>query len=84
MTIEQLAEGNKICEKIRRLKDFMVALNDVKRSNTLIANYHKYYLGEPQDDKQVLCLDDYPELTVMIGDYISEQIRNLEKQLEEL
>ena len=84
MTFGQLEEGNKICEKIRRLKDFMVALNDVQWSNTLIANHHKYYLGESQDDKQILCLDDYPELTVIIGTYISEQIGKLEKQLEEL
>lgn len=84
MTIEQLEEGNKIREKIRSLEDFMVALNDVKWSNTLIANHYKYYLGEIQHDKQVLCLDDYPELTVMIGDYISEQIRELKNQLEEL
>lgn len=84
MTIEQLQKGNEISTKINRLKEFMEAFNDYRWSNTLVANHYKEQWGKTIQDKQYLCLDDYPELNFKIGNYISEEIGKLKKQLEEL
>lgn len=75
MTIEQLEKGNKVMQELKGLKDFQHALNEPYRNSIMACEYNKTIYLE---------LSKYPELTKIIQDYVSEQIKKLEKQLKEI
>lgn len=85
MTIEQLEKANEIAKQIKWFQNFKKAFDDTGYRNDIVARHFKYPLtGESIEDKEYLYLGEHPKLTKMISDYISEQITELEKQLEEI
>ena len=84
MTIEQLERANEISENLKKLRNFQMAFDNKNERNNIVARYYKESWGSKTEDKQYLNLNDYPELNQMISDYISVQIKNLEKRLEEI
>lgn len=86
MTEEQLKQGNKIVTRINELKCFLSAFGDKCCENVIEAEYMKKrdeFVGREMSS-EILELRKYPELSNMIIDYISNHIKELEKQLEEL
>lgn len=73
MTIEQLEKANKIYENLKIMQDVLDA-------------QEKYILSEWVLDMGdiKLRLKDLPGIKVVIRDYTSDRITELEKQLEEL
>ena len=86
MTKEQLKQGNEIAIQINELKCFLSAFNDEYGANVIEAEYVKRrdeFTGHQKSDR-TLELRKYPELSNIIIDYVSNHIKELEKQLEEL
>ena len=86
MTKEQLKQGNEIAIQINELKCFLSAFNDEYGANVIEAEYVKRrdeFTGHQKSDR-TLELRKYHELSNIIIDYVSNHIKELEKQLEEL
>lgn len=81
MTEEQLKQGNEIATQINELKSFLSAFNDKHGQNVIEA---EYVSSDKMWGDRTLELRKYPELSQMIVNYISNHIKELEKQLEEL
>lgn len=71
MTIEQLEKANEIRFKLDKLDYF---------ERMFFANSTVWLVAE----KEELYLKDYPELVVLIQNYISDKIAELKIELEEL
>ena len=71
MTIEQLEKANEIRFKLDKLNYF---------GRMFISNSTVWLVAE----KEELYLKDYPELVVLIQNYISDKIAELKIELEEL
>ena len=84
MTAEQLERANEIFEKLKKLRKFQRAFDNKNESNNLIAHCYWESWGARTEDRQCLGLNDYPELDQMISNCISNWIKELEKQLEEI
>lgn len=85
MTIKQLELANEIVEKIKELRHFKTAFDDTGCRNDIVAHHHQStFTGELKEDNGYLYLGAHPELTQMISNYISDRIKELEKQLERL
>lgn len=86
MTIEQLEKGNKFVNQMNELRNFQMAFEDKYGENAIEAEYVKRrdeFTGHQTDERR-LELRKYPELSLLILNYISVKIKGLEKQLEEL
>lgn len=85
MTEEQLKQGNKIVTRINELKDFLMAFNAKYSTNEIESEYvdDDQFTGRRMGSRG-LELKEYPELSNVISEYISNHIKELEKQLEEL
>lgn len=85
MTIEQLEQAKEIVEKIKELRHFKTAFDDTGYRNDIVAHHYKaaFAVGLKEDTGR-LYLGAHPELTQMISNYISDRIKEPEKQLEEL
>lgn len=86
MTIEQIEHGNKIYKLLTELKRFHELIlngDGLYKISTIVSKRNDKFLGESIEYTN-LNLEEYPKLSLMIGDCILKQIAELEKQLDEL
>ncbi len=79
MTIEQLEKANQINKEMNEKKEFLKAFNS-PFGNAIRACDHDGH----RDNSQVLWLENDKDLSDFIRGYISDQIADLEKQLEDI
>lgn len=84
MTIEQLEQANEICSKLEKLREIYGKLKNEYYTKEVLTFKNGRTCFENIKDNAILDLGQYPELTRVILEYISDQIKALEKQLEEL
>lgn len=84
MTIEQLERAKEVSGKLNELKKAQELLSNKDYSKSI--RFYKFAFGnnEITEDKKHFYINDFPELLKMIDDYICGQIKELEKQLEEI
>ena len=79
MTIENLRKANEINEKLNKYKKFIKSYDSVF-SNAIKANN---YEGS-RDMGEIIILDNEPELSLLIREYIMNKIDYLEKEFTKL
>lgn len=84
MTIEQLERANELYEKMQKLRRSYENLKNECYKKEILTFQGGCTCLESMKDNTILDLKKYPDLTRMILEYISNQIKELEKQLEEL
>lgn len=79
MTIEKLEKANEIYKKLKEKKDFLKAFDSPFSNSIRACDY-----DGNRDNSQVLLLENDKNLSDFIRSYISDQITELEKQLEDI
>lgn len=79
MTVEQLEKANQINKEMKEKKEFLKAFNSPFVNAIRACDYDGH-----RDNSQVLCLENDKNLSDFIRGYISDQIAELEKQLEDI
>lgn len=79
MTIEQLGKANEIYKELKETREFLKAF-DSPSCNSIRANR----FDEGRELTEYLLLEKDDNLSNLIRGYVSNQITELEKQLEEL
>lgn len=84
MTIERLERSKEVSGKLNELKKAQELLGNKDYSKSI--RFYKFALGNTgiKEDKKHFYINDFPELLKMIDDYMSDQIKELEKKLERL
>lgn len=79
MTVEQLEKANQINKEMKDKKEFLKAFNSPFGNAIRACNYDGH-----RDESRVLYLENDKNLSDFIRGYISDQIAELEKQLEDI